>query len=330
MQAQPTIKNRTTYKGCVFAITVLLVLCCGVLAQQNEAGETEVRIGYNSSIFVGVNMTDARNSVKALTANLARGYDIAVNAEPLIYNNVSEAEEILHSQLVGMLNMPIGDFWLLRSHFGFDRFLLTVKENGYEETYIVLTKANSDVATLADLKGKHLMLMTHPSMSLATVWLDVELAKNELPPTTQILGTITEATKPARAVLPVFFGQADACLTTLNAYNTMVELNPQVGLKLRIIATSPKYIPMIFATCTDLATVPKEKTIQAICGLSDTAVGRQTLTLFQTEAIIEYPASTLAPTLALLDEHARLCPEANAILVANLRGRPSSLTPEPR
>lgn len=309
-------------------LTLLLVLFAGVFAQPNVPAEAMLRVGYSSNIFIGINMTDARNSIKALTASLAQEHDIQTVSEPLIYENADEAENLMNRHLIGAINMPTGDYWLLRRGIEFDRFLVTIRNSTPDEVYILLARENSTVTELADLQGKHLMVMTSPAMTLATVWLDVELAKKNLPPATKILGSIAEATKPAKVVLPVFFGQADACVITLRAYKTMVELNPQVGHQLRIIATSPKYIPALFAFRTDVPNELKEKTIHALSGLNNTLIGRQTLTLFQTEAIEECSAADLVPSLALLDEHARLCPEANAVLVATLRGRPQTATPQ--
>jgi phosphonate transport system substrate-binding protein len=163
------------------------------------------------------------------------------------------------------------------------------------------------------------MVLSSPAMNLAAVWLDVELAKKSLPQTTKLVGKITEATKAAKTVLPVFFNQADACLITRRAFDTMVELNPQVGRQLRVIATSPDYIASLFGFLTDVPTELKEKTIRAFSRLHTTTIGLQTLTLFQTDTILECPVATFAPSLALLDEHARLCPEASAALITSLR-----------
>ncbi len=288
-----------------------------------------MRVGFSSDIFRGINIVDARNSIKALTASLAREYDIPTDKEPLIYENIDEAENILNHRLIGAINMTTSEYWLLRPKLSLDRFLVTVQNGTANEIYILLAKKDSNVATLADLRGKHLTMMTSPAMNLATVWLDVELAKQSLPPTTKLLGSILNFTKPAKVVLPVFFGQADACLVTRRAYDTMVELNPEVGRQLRIIAASPTCVSALFSFRADVPASLKEKTIRAFVSMHHTQHGRQLLALFQTEEITECSAAAFDTSLALLDEHARLCPEASATLIASLRGQYQAPLPTP-
>jgi ABC-type phosphate/phosphonate transport system substrate-binding protein len=297
------------------------------LAQLIPTAEAPLHIGFSYTMFTGINMTDARNSIKALTASIAREIDIPAETDPLIYQNVDEAESVLNRRVLGAVSMTTSEFWLLRSKVNFDRFLVTTRNGSPTNAYLVLAREGGPVKNLADLRGKHLLVYNNPAMCIALVFLDVELAKRSLPSATAILGKISEFTKPAKVVLPVFFGQADACLITRYAYETMVELNPQVGHQLRIIATSPDYVTALFGFRADLPPALKEKSIQAFVGLRSSIFGKQTLAVFQSGEISELPPATIEPALALLDEHARICPEANVALMTILRG--TSPTPRP-
>jgi phosphonate transport system substrate-binding protein len=284
-----------------------------------------MQLGFSSTIFNGINRTDARNSVKALTASLAREYDIAAESEPLIFESVDEASSKLQRHLIGAASMMTSEFWLLRRSVAFDRFLIAIHQGYPSESYVVLARDGGGLISLSNLRGKRLTVLANTTMSLATIWLDVELAKKKLPATAALLGSIAESPKPARVVLPVFFGQADACLVTRRAYDAMVELNPQVGRQLRIIAASPDFVPGLFAFRADLLPTVKERCIRAFVELNHSPTGQQTLALFLADAIAERPVSVFASALALLDEYARLCPKASAALVATLHGlRPAS------
>jgi len=280
-------------------------------------------------MFIGINTTDARNSIKALTASIAHEVDIPAETDPLIFQNVDEAENVLNHHVIGAASMTTSEFWLLRRKVKFDRFLVTTRNGNPTNAYLVLTRDGSPVKTLADLRGKRLLVYDNPSMCLAVVFLDVELANQSLPPTSMILGSISGFTKPAKVVLPVFFGQADACLITRYAYETMVELNPQVGRQLRIIASSPDYVTALFGFSADLSTAFKDNSIRAFVGLRSSIFGKQTLAIFQSDEISELTASTIEPSLTLLDEHARLCPDANVALMAALRGISPASKPRP-
>jgi len=322
-------QHPTISKICTLGVMLLLGLPTGAFAQPGTPPKPQIHIAFSSAVFAGINMTDARNTIKALTVSLAREHDIPMDTDPIIYDNVGEADHLLQSRLVSAVSMTTRDYWLLKQSVEFDQFLMTIRNKTPDEVYVLLTSKDSTINKLADLKDKRLIIMTSPAMDLASVWLDVELAKNALPQTAKLVAKITEATKPAKVVLPVFFGQADACLITRRSYATMVELNPQVGRQLRIVATSPGYIPALFGFCANLSPELTTKTIRAFSELHTSIVGRQTLTLFQTEEIVECPATVFETSLALLDEHARLCPEASAALISALQGQRQVPQPVP-
>ena len=300
-----------------------------VFTKRNSPTDAPMHIGFSAAMFAGLNSSDARNSIKALTVSIAREVDIIADPDPLIYENTDEAENILHRHLIGAISMTTSEYWLLRRNVEFNRFLINTRKESAVGTYLLLTREGSDISSLADLKGKKLIVYSSPAMCLATAWLDVELAKKTLPQTTVLLGNVTEFAKPTKVVLPVFFGQADACLITRYSFDTMVELNPQVGRQLRIIATSPEFITTLFGFRADLSSALTEKSILAFVKLRSSIAGRQTLAIFKTEDIAEGNATDFDSSLALLDEHARLCPEASTALIASLRGLHSSPLPMP-
>jgi phosphonate transport system substrate-binding protein len=279
-----------------------------------------MRLGFSPAMFSGVNLGDARNTIKAVATGLAREKNIPADPEPQIYEGVDDALRMLRERLIGATTMTISEFWLLRREIRFDRFLVTSDQGKATENYVVLVRAASDVATLADLRSKHLNLLAGPSMALATVWLDVELAKLQLPPTATLLGSVVDVAKPAKTILPVFFGQTDACLVTRRTFDTMVELNPQVGRQLRVLASSPALVAALFGFRADLSPNLKERTIHELISLHDSVGGRQALAMFYNDGITEIPAAFFDSSLALLDEHARLCPKTNAAMVAALHG----------
>jgi len=138
------------------------------------------------------------------------------------------------------------------------------------------------------------------------------LLQHQLGLAAQFWGRTTEATKLLRVILPVFFRQADACLVTLKGFETMSELNPQIGRQLRILAKSEAVVPSLFCFRGDYLSPNREKILQEVSRLNQTPAGLQTLTLFQTEQLFISDPAALASSCALLDLHRRLCAEALA------------------
>jgi phosphonate transport system substrate-binding protein len=128
-------------------------------------------------------------------------------------------------------------------------------------------------------------------MSLAICWFDTLLLQKESAPAIEHVSRVTYFNKPSRAVLPVFFQQADACIVTRRHFETMSELNPQIGQQLWVLASSPGLVPSMFTFLADSASPFKDWMLLEMKRLSDSPAGQQLLTLLQADSIEECPIS---------------------------------------
>jgi len=142
-------------------------------------------------------------------------------------------------------------------------------------------------------------------MCAASAWLSTILDEGHLGPSEQFFGSVTTDVKVSRVVLPVFFGQTDACLASKHGFDTMCELNPQVAKDLTAIATSPVMVPLFYCFHKNYHSANREKFVKAMTGLRASAVGRQIATLFQCDGLTTADASCLAAGLGVLDRAER-------------------------
>ncbi|MFT3782271.1 MAG: PhnD/SsuA/transferrin family substrate-binding protein [Nibricoccus sp.] len=277
-----------------------------------------LRLGFSSNVFSGLNESDARASVKALASTIAREHGIDADPDPLVTANLEESLQAVNDGLVDAIALPLDEYDILRKKSEFDRLLVATYGGDYRETYLLLVHKESSISHLADLKGKRMNCLTGARMTLARPWIDVELAKASLPTLDRFVSTVSEIPKAAKAVLPVFFHQSDACLVTERAYRIVVELNPQIGRDLRILARSQPYLPSIFAFRSGCPSSLKDKSIKVFCRLHQTPYGQQTLLIFQSPQVEERPAADLTISLKLLEEYSERCPAEYAARVAAL------------
>ena len=94
-------------------------------------------------------------------------------------------------------------------------------------------------------------------------------------------------------ILPVFFRKTDACVVTRRGWETMGELNPQVTLQLRELASSPELVTMVLFFRAGYQSPSRRKVMQALLDMPKSPHGRQILTLFRGEALQEVPRSVL-------------------------------------
>lgn len=177
------------------------------------------------------------------------------------------------------------------------------------DEYVLLVHDDSGIRTPADLRHKSLNISDNRQMSLAALWLETLLASSNLGAPEEFLGRTVVLNKLSRVVLPVYFRQSDACLVTRRAFSTMCELNPQLGRKLRAIASSPKVVSTVMAFHKDCPPEQRETFQNALTKLHKTVAGQQALTLFESGQLVIADASILGSTLELVKAHERIRPK---------------------
>jgi len=170
--------------------------------------------------------------------------------------------------------------------------------------YVIVTANNDRFQSPMALRGKKLVTSQSSQMVMAQPWLTTLLGnfdhgqKQASPTTTENL---------AKAILEVFFGQADGALVTKEAFELAGELNPQVRKKLKIICESPPIIPVLFVFQPDTAkTLDMTALKRALSDLHKTPGGQQVLTVIQSRTLEKHPSSVLASTIALIEEYRAL------------------------
>ena len=172
--------------------------------------------------------------------------------------------------------------------------------------YVLLVRSDSHVQNVADLKGRQLLSHLHRDMVLAPAWLTVLLAANKLGLPDSFWRTDSTHEKVNEVILPVFFRSADAACVSRRNWETAVELNPQLGHDLKILAVSPKVIPMVIGFRNNCDAEARARVIDSMLQISTTKVGRQIMALYGTQTFVGRPSSVLQGTLEMVRQYVRI------------------------
>ncbi|HTP65810.1 MAG TPA: PhnD/SsuA/transferrin family substrate-binding protein [Geobacteraceae bacterium] len=116
-------------------------------------------------------------------------------------------------------------------------------------------------------------------------------------------GDLREFPRASQIIMPVFFGQADACLASSNSFETMADLNPQIGLRLRVLEKSPGFTTGIIAVRKNGRTPRREEMIRALAEMDGDPKGKQLLTLFRVNRLVPFHAEHLTSVEKMLRAH---------------------------
>jgi ABC transporter, phosphonate, periplasmic substrate-binding protein len=303
-------RSRGVRRRLVFA--VLLLLAAGKVRLQ--AGETlagddtnsVLRLGFSSSVFVGVNENDAKASVKIWAQAILKEHGVSVPSDPEMFSSSEAIAGAMESKHLDAVTMSAEEYRAVGRELLSTNVVLGVSAGLVTEDYLLVVRGDSHIGHVDELRGRSLIVYQSPRTSLGPVWFETLLLQSGLGRTRQFCGRVTQGTKLSQAVLPVFFRQADSCLVTRRGFQTMVELNPQVGQQLKILVSSPAMVPFAFFFRSDFSGPVNDQILAEIRKVHSTAAGQQVLTLFQCEHLEVCPIGALDSALDLLAAHERL------------------------
>ena len=266
-------------------------------------GEAPVRLAISETVMGDVNLNDARAAmqvwVKRLTANLN------VTLDPKLFSSTQDILDRVRKGQLDAIALNILEYRQIASLLDASQIVNAAGDAAMEQ-YLLLIRKSGGAKQIGDLKGRRLCRLNGPRMCVAPAWLSTTLDEGHFGPPEQFFGSIVDDPKFARVVLPVFFGQADACVTSRRGFETMCELNPQVGRDLVTLASSPPLTVSFYIFRKNYRNSEREKVIKAISSLRRSPGGQELATLFQFEELAVKDAECLTSALNLLDRADRV------------------------
>lgn len=263
-------------------------------------------VGYSARLFPGLNENDAKTGIRLWAQTIGRAQNMPVNPDtPTLNGNTAIIDAFDVAKLDG-ITLLADEYWSIRDQVRLGLLVLAVRRHRSTDQFVLLVRQDRPLLSLRDLRNGTLAVLNDSRSILGGTWLETQLLAQGLGTAQRFWSHSTDSGSASKIVLSVFFNKADACLTTREAFQTMVELNPQVGRQLRVLEESAEMVPIVFCFRADLEPETLRRLELAIPSLHTSTAGQQVLTLFQSEDIVIASASAMDSACALLDRHQAL------------------------
>jgi ABC-type phosphate/phosphonate transport system substrate-binding protein len=286
-------------------LTIFPILATGATgAQSSPPGKDQVRIGYSASFFPGMDTNDVETALDLWTRDLAKTHWLKAEPVAIIFDNLREMLEAARHQEVDFVAMPFLDYLKIRQTTSLEPILLGTKDGKIGEDYVLIVRRSAPWTEVKQLGGKKLLV--HEIIGAGTsslLWLDTMLLHQKLPVSAKFFQPLKLVDKASKAVLPVFFEQADACLVPRWAYDTMVELNPQVGAETKILAQSPILPRGALFMRKGITEAKKFAVIDSALKFGGSPRSKQILNLFNLEKFVRFHPKYLKSIIALYNDY---------------------------
>jgi hypothetical protein len=291
------IENGIVSRRCAMA------LMASAVNRLHAAAPQPLRLGLSETLVMDLNVNDARAALLVWINRISTERDLPVDYKPNVFDTSLDLLKRIRTSQVDAVAINILEYRQVADHL--DSSEVLIQEDGAKRQYVLLVKSSGNARKLADLRGRKLIVQRSPIMCIAAEWVNALLGADHLELKESFFGSMATEIKPVKVMLPVFFGQADACVTTRGAFETMAELNPQVLRELRPLATSAELAPISYMFRRNYRDPNRQLWVSALSDLNSSVTGRQLLTMFQADGLVVRGSECLSSALAILEQSDR-------------------------
>lgn len=308
----PMKKSRLICRALV--LLLVLLFAAGGWAEPNGRETVMLNVGLGRNGFTGINQTDARAALKIFTQSMGRrkGYDLDVTV--LTFDSEKELADAITSDSLNLIVVQASYYLQEKLDSLLEPLGLPVESGQGAHEYLLLVGKDSPYQNLGDLRGKRILLFESIICNLSQYWIETVLMDEENEPFDGYFLSARIEHKPSKVILPVFFGQADACVIHRPALDILRELNPQIGRRLRAIEISKPLVDALVCMSKKDHLTPacRKDVIDAMFSIDSDVYGQQILMLFKAEGLVRFKEEDLSNTRALVKKHNELIPKDQA------------------
>ena len=297
-------------------IIIKLIVCFGLFpallfSQEMKVQDTiSIKMAYDEEIFFNLEKNDAVVALNQWAKSFVKDFEKKSKVVPHIsihfIDNLIEVLEANSAISYDLLNMLSTDYILHADRKYWIPIAVSVKDGQILEEYLLLVHEESGITDLKQLQGKSIGILKGADTRTSRLWLDNLTLKDLKMPAQVFFKQIEEKDKISKVALDVFFHKTDACIIGFNAFQTMIELNPQLKKKLKILETSSGYIKGLVCIRKDFYPNLYTDVLNGLFNLTNSESGNQILKFFGQSRLIPFESHFLDNIEKLLSDNQKL------------------------
>lgn len=275
-------------------------------AEQNVDGTRVFRAGFLQRGFSAVDPRDAKAALEVHAREISRFLELKAVAKVVMFADMASMENALRNNDLDLASIPTIEYLRIRESVPLIPSFVGIYKNGPGIRYVVITRKDSGIRSVPDLKGKSILLPAVAVYEPCHLWLDVLLLKAGKGGRDTFFNQVRESAKISNSVMAVFLRQADAAIITRSGLDINLDLNPQLGTQLIALAESPNLSDNVICMMPGTTEEFRNNLYKALLRLNESKSGQQVYTMLQSTGISPYKPEHIQELSDLLQEHKRL------------------------
>ena len=292
-----------------FLLFLMVPSYAGFINSEPAQEKATLYIGYPASAFVQGLLDEMKVALEVWGSRMAERVTEGIkNINVTIFEDedFSDIYDALFEKKIDVLIMNSLDYVEHERDLLMEPVFVGSSGSSIGYNYLLLVGRESGIHSLNQLKGKAINIETEGVGRMPLVWLDVLLRREGFISADSFFKGIHYVESSSKAVLPVFFKNVSACLTSQRAFQTMVELNPQLERELVILKSSPEFLRGVVIFRNDLEPEIKDSVSDTMRTMHEDPDGEQIMIVMREQRLLPYKEEYIENVKALLEEYRRL------------------------
>ncbi len=278
--------------------TMFFLFASSGLAKEDKT----LRIASVANTISGVAKKDYKSTVVFLIGRAVKEKLPGYRLENSVLADTDSVVQNFNIGKIDVLTISSIDYLKIRSLVDIEPAFVSIRNGKPVNNYVLLVNKDKNIKTLEQLQNKKITIEKGMNGDVAILWLETMLLEHSLPKSSVFIQKFKWADKASKAVLPVFFGQADASIVQHYKFETMSAINPQVGKRLQAIYESPPLLDYLTCFRKGLDENIKEAVLNYSKMLESKPEGKQLLIVSRVEGITKYKNEYITTIVKLYEK----------------------------
>ncbi|MEO8592048.1 MAG: PhnD/SsuA/transferrin family substrate-binding protein [Candidatus Solibacter sp.] len=267
---------------------------------------TRLYVVASENMLAGVNPRDAIASMSIWIKQLGkmRGFDCEYKVDTAV--SLGQVRQRLKEHTADLLVLDTPDYLSLGDEALVEAIAVGTNRGQLAAfPYLLLSNDAAGADPLAGLRGKRIIVASRTKSNTRLVWLDTLVAENCLGRAASFFSSVELSYHGSSCILPLFFGKIDACVVDSNSWESVKELNPQLG-RLKTLARSEAFLEGLLAMPVQFRHPYQSEVVNAILTLHKTLAGEQLGVVFKAGPQVPAEKAQFESVRALWSKYRRL------------------------
>ena len=208
------------------------------IAQQTDT--KNIIVGYSKNIFRGFNVNDAKVAASLIENAISRENRRKTVRTSIVVNNVDDVIELVKTNKLDFVSLTSIEYLAVKDRTKIYPYCAPIARDNIMNRVLLIVRNDSNIKLIDDLKGKSISTSSFydEEYKLPTMWMKTIFWRSKIKDINKFIGSLKVRDNPSIIISDVFFKTTDACIIYESEFETLKELNPQLGKQLKVLLSS--------------------------------------------------------------------------------------------